>query len=176
MCLGTAHRTEPPLSPPPQGPGLSPGHVLWFPMDCCWGSMNGRLGYIHLIHEALPSIFGPERHQNSYDFTCICSTFFRCWGLLVLHELEAGAHTLDTWGSALQIWPWKASNFIRFYLHLLYFFFAVGSCWCSMNLMLGPIHCMHEALPSILGPEPGAPKNLGLQPGTFPPKKSKTSP
>ena len=39
---------------------------------------------------------------------------FHCWGLLVLHELEAGAHTLDTWSSALQIWPWKASNFIWF--------------------------------------------------------------
>ena len=45
--------------------------------------------------------------------------------LLGLHEWEAGVHTLDTWSSALHIWPWKASKFIRFYLHLLYFF----HCW-----------------------------------------------
>jgi len=95
----------------------------------------------------------------------------------------AGAPWIGSWGP--YTWymrlcpPDLALKGIKFHTILLAFallVFAVGSCWCSMNLMLVPIHCMHEALPSILGPEPGAPKNLGLQPGTFPPKKSKTSP
>ena len=151
MCLGTAHRTEPPLSPPPQGPGLSPGHVLWFPMDCCWGSMNGRLGYIHLIHEALPSIFRPERHHNSYDFTCICSTFFTAggcwcsmnWMLGAIHWIhEALPSTFDTGEHQVSYDFTCGCSTV----------FIAGGCWCSMNWMLWPMHLIHEALPSKLNP------------------------
>ena len=45
--------------------------------------------------------------------------------LLVFHELDAGAHALDTWNSAIKIGPWRASIFIWFYLYLLYNF----HCW-----------------------------------------------
>ena len=38
-----------------------------------------------------------------HDFAVL----FELWGLLVLIELDAGFHALDTWGSALRFGPWN---------------------------------------------------------------------